>query len=75
MTRRERIIAVVKHQQTDLCPYNIDFTHKEYEKVSQYLNDKDYGPDMWIPSSFMPTLPGKLFFIKELAGPFEAECN
>ncbi len=34
-----------------------------------------YGPDMWIPSSFMPTLPGKLFFLSELAGPLEAECN
>lgn len=34
-----------------------------------------YGPDMWIPSSFIPTLPGKLFFVKELAGPLEAECN
>jgi len=34
-----------------------------------------YGPDMWIPSSFMPTLPGKLFFLKDLAGPLAAECN
>jgi len=34
-----------------------------------------YGPDMWIPASFMPTLPGKLFFFKELAGPMTAECN
>ena len=34
-----------------------------------------YGPDMWIPSTFMPTLPGKLFFLSELAGPLEAECN
>jgi len=34
-----------------------------------------YGPDPWIPSSFMPTLPGRLFFLKELAGPLEAECN
>jgi len=34
-----------------------------------------YGPSIWIPSSFMPTLPGKLFFLKELAGPLEAECN
>lgn len=34
-----------------------------------------YGPDMWIPSTFMPTLPGKLFFLKELAGPLGAECN
>jgi len=34
-----------------------------------------HGPDMWIPSSFMPTLPGKIVFIKELAGPLVAECN
>jgi glucosamine-6-phosphate deaminase len=34
-----------------------------------------YGPDMWVPASFMPTLPGKLFFIKELAGPLEADIN
>ena len=29
----------------------------------------------WITSSYIPTLPGKLFFMKELAGPLEAECN
>ncbi|MBN1444535.1 MAG: glucosamine-6-phosphate isomerase [Candidatus Omnitrophica bacterium] len=34
-----------------------------------------HGPSTWIPSSFMPTLPGKLFFLKELAGPLTAECN
>jgi len=34
-----------------------------------------YGPDKWVTSSFMPTLPGKLFFLKELAGPLVAECN
>ena len=34
-----------------------------------------YGPDKWVPSSFMPTLSGKLFFRKELAGPLIAECN
>ena len=34
-----------------------------------------YGPDMWVPASFMPTMPGKLFFFKELAGPLTAECN
>jgi glucosamine-6-phosphate deaminase len=34
-----------------------------------------YGPDKWVPSSFMPTLPGRLFFLKELAGPLVAECN
>lgn len=34
-----------------------------------------HGPDMWLPSTFMPTLPGKLFFLRELAGPLMAECN
>jgi len=34
-----------------------------------------YGPDMWVPSSFMPTLPGRLFFLSELAGPLVPECN
>ena len=34
-----------------------------------------HEPSPWIPSSFMPTLAGRLFFLKELAGPLEAECN
>jgi glucosamine-6-phosphate deaminase len=34
-----------------------------------------YSPDIWVPSSFMPTLPGRLFFLKELAGPLVADCN
>ena len=34
-----------------------------------------HGPSKWLPSTFMPTLPGKLFFLKELAGPLQAECN
>jgi glucosamine-6-phosphate deaminase len=34
-----------------------------------------YGPDPWVPSSFMPTLAGRLFFHRELAGPLEAAVN
>ncbi len=34
-----------------------------------------HKPTPWIPSTFMPTLAGRLFFLKELAGPLEAECN
>lgn len=34
-----------------------------------------YGPTRWVPSSMIPTLPGKLFYLKELAGPLVAECN
>jgi glucosamine-6-phosphate deaminase len=32
-------------------------------------------PTPWVTSTFMPTLPGRLFFLEELAGPLEAECN
>jgi len=34
-----------------------------------------HGKTPWITSSYIPTLAGKLFFHKELAGPLEAECN
>jgi glucosamine-6-phosphate deaminase len=34
-----------------------------------------HQPNTWIPSSYMPTLPGRLFFLDELAGPLVAECN
>ncbi len=34
-----------------------------------------YGPDTWVPSSYMPTMAGRLFVIKALAGPLEPEAN
>lgn len=34
-----------------------------------------HRPDKWIPSTFMPTLPGRLFYLRELEGPLGAECN
>ncbi len=34
-----------------------------------------HGKTPWITSSYIPTLAGKLFFLKDLAGPLEAECN
>ena len=40
-----------------------------------FLTTLHYGPDMNITSTYMPTLAGKLFYLKELAGPLTAECN
>ena len=40
-----------------------------------FLTTLHYGPDRHITSTFIPTLPGKLFYLKELAGPLTAECN
>jgi glucosamine-6-phosphate deaminase len=34
-----------------------------------------HEPSPWIPSSFMPTLAGRLFYLSELAGPLEADCH
>ncbi len=34
-----------------------------------------HGPTTAITSSFIPTLPGKLFFVEELAGPLCADTN
>jgi len=34
-----------------------------------------YGPTRFVTSSYIPTLPGKLFFLKELAGPLCADTN
>ena len=34
-----------------------------------------FGPDRHVTSSYIPTLPGKLFYLKELAGPLVPEAN
>lgn len=40
-----------------------------------FLTTLHYGPTRHIASTYMPTLPGKLFYLQELAGPLTAECN
>lgn len=34
-----------------------------------------HEPSPWIPSTYMPTLAGRLFYLSELAAPLVAECN
>jgi glucosamine-6-phosphate deaminase len=34
-----------------------------------------YGPNPWLPSSFMPTLPGRLFVVKQLFGPLQPDAH
>jgi glucosamine-6-phosphate deaminase len=34
-----------------------------------------YGPSEWIPSSWMPTMPGRLFFLRPLAGPLIPDAH
>lgn len=42
MTNRERIIYAIQHKATDFVPYNVDFTHQSYDRVAEYLHDKDF---------------------------------
>ncbi len=43
MTKRERVIEALKHRDTDMIPYQVGFTHQEYDKVASYLNDPNFG--------------------------------
>ena len=40
-----------------------------------FLTTLHHGPDIHITSTYIPTLPGRLFYLSELAGPLVAECN
>lgn len=40
-----------------------------------FLMTLHYGPDKSVTASYIPTLPGKLFYLKELKGPLTPECN
>lgn len=34
-----------------------------------------HGPNRWVTSSFVPTLPGVLYYMRELAGPLAPDAN
>lgn len=42
MTRRERVIMALRHRQTDIVPYQVDFTFDEYQKVKEYTKDENF---------------------------------
>ena len=44
-------------------------------KMSFFVLLSRDGPDTSFTSTYIPTLPGKLFYLKELAGPLTPECN
>ncbi|MEX2672602.1 MAG: hypothetical protein WD294_10880 [Phycisphaeraceae bacterium] len=58
--------------QSDYCIGGADGAYPDRGAMWQGMSlcvTLQYGADPWIPSSFMPTMPGKLFFVKQLAGP------
>jgi len=42
MTPRERVMAAVKHQDTDIVPYHIDFTWEAHRKAAAYYRDEQF---------------------------------
>jgi glucosamine-6-phosphate deaminase len=46
----------------------------QWQGLSMYMTFH-HEPTPWIPSTYMTTRPGRLFYLRELAGPLVAECN
>lgn len=42
MTNRERVFAALSHQQTDIIPYNIAFTHESRRKLVEHYGDENF---------------------------------
>jgi glucosamine-6-phosphate deaminase len=64
--------------QSDYCIGGADGVYPERGACWQGMSlcvTLQYGPTAWIPSSFMPTMAGELFFIRALAGPLEPEAH
>lgn len=42
MTRRETVIAALRHKETETVPFHAEFTLQEYEKMVNYTGDRDF---------------------------------
>lgn len=64
--------------QSDFCIGGADGAYPDRGAMWQGMSlcvTLQHGPTPWIPSSFMPTMPGRLFFTKPLAGPLEPDAH
>ena len=62
--------------QSDWCIGGAEGAYPEYRAQWQGLSTcvtLQHGPSPWLPATFMPTLPGRLFFTRPLAGPLLPE--
>lgn len=61
--------------QSDFCIGGADGVYPDRAACWQGMSlcvTLQHAPTPWIPSTWMPTLPGRLFFTRELAGPLRA---
>lgn len=64
--------------QSDFCIGGADGVYPDRGACWQGLSlcvTLQHPPTPWLPSTWMPTLPGRLFFMKQLAGPLTAEAH
>jgi glucosamine-6-phosphate deaminase len=61
---------------SDWCIGGAEGAYPEYRAQWQGMSTcvtLQHGPSPWLPSTFMPTMAGRLFFTRPLAGPLLAE--
>ncbi|MBI1368106.1 MAG: glucosamine-6-phosphate isomerase [Planctomycetes bacterium] len=64
--------------ESDYCIGGADGAYPERGAMWQGMSlcvTLGYGPSRWIASSWMPTMAGRLYFMRELAGPLGAEAH
>ncbi len=64
--------------QSDFCIGGADGAYPERGAMWQGMSlcvTLQHGPTRWIPSTWMPTMPGRLFFMKPLAGPLLPDAH
>lgn len=64
--------------QSDFCIGGADGAYPDRGAMWQGMSlcvTLQYGPSRWVTSSWMPTRPGRLFFMKQLAGPLLPEAH
>lgn len=64
--------------QSDFCIGGADGAYPDRGAMWQGMSlcaTLQYGPSTWVPSSWMPTMAGRLFFMKALAGPLRPEAH
>lgn len=64
--------------QSDWCIGGADGAYPDRGAMWQGMSlcvTLQYGPTPWIPSSWMPTMPGRLFFMRPLAGPLGPDAH
>ncbi|MCC7350671.1 MAG: hypothetical protein IT446_08895 [Phycisphaerales bacterium] len=64
--------------QSDFCIGGADGVYPDRGAMWQGMSlcvTLQYGPTPWIPSSWMPTMPGRLFFVGQLGGPLVPDAH